>query len=110
MPQNKNAITRYIILDRLLQHKFGHTIKELTELCNDELGDKGYENVTKHCIEKDLIAMEEEPFYAEIDRLGTTPIEDKKYQDAKLYLSRKMEKIQSIMSLRLKMAQLSREI
>ena len=77
MPQNKNAITRYIILDRLLQHKFGHTIKELTELCNNELGDKGYESVTKRCIEKDLIAMEEEPFYAEIVRTGKTPIEDK---------------------------------
>lgn len=77
MPQNKNAITRYIILDRLLQHKFGHTIKELTELCNNELGDKGYKSVTKRCIEKDLIAMEEEPFYAEIVRTGKTPIEDK---------------------------------
>lgn len=70
MPQNKNAITRYIILDRLLQHKFGYTIKELTDLCNNELGDKGYESATKRCIDKDLIAMEEEPFYAEIDRTG----------------------------------------
>lgn len=77
MPQNKNAIARYIILDRLLQHKFGYTIKELTDLCNNELGDKGYESATKRCIEKDLIAMEEESFYAEIDRTGKILIEGK---------------------------------
>ena len=88
MPQNKNAITRYIILDRLLQHKFGHTIKELTELCNNELGDKGYESVTKRCIEKDLIAMEEEPFYAEIVRTGKTPIEDKNGKSHMVQLAR----------------------
>lgn len=88
MPQNKNAITRYIILDQLLQHKYGHTVKELTRLCNDELGYKGYEPVTKRCIEKDLLAMEGEPFYAEIDRTGSIPKEDKNGKARKVQLVR----------------------
>lgn len=71
MPQNKNAIARYIILDQLLQHKFGHTIAELTDLCNEKLEENGKEPVTKRCIEKDLLAMEGDPFYAEIDRTGS---------------------------------------
>ena len=71
MPQNKNALARYIILDQLLQHKFGHTIAELTDLCNEKLEENGKEPVTKRCIEKDLLAMEGNPFYAEIDRSGS---------------------------------------
>lgn len=77
MPQNKNAIARYIILDRLLQHKYGRTIADLKDLCNEKLEDDGKEPVTKRCIEKDLLAMEGDPFYVEIDRSGTRPIEDK---------------------------------
>ena len=77
MPQNKNAIARYIILDELLQYKYGYTIAELTERCNRKLEDNGQETVTKRCIEKDLNAIEGYPFYAEIDRSGHTPIDDK---------------------------------
>lgn len=77
MPQNKNAITRYIILDRLLQHKYGHTIAELRDLCNERLEDEGKEPVTKRCIELDLNAMEGDPFYAEIDRNGSDYKHDK---------------------------------
>ena len=77
MPQNKNAIARYIILDRLLQHKYGYTITELTERCNRKLEENGQERVTKRCIEKDLNAIEGYPFYAEVDHSGHTPVEDK---------------------------------
>lgn len=77
MPQNKNAIARYIILDRLLQHKYGYTITELTEHCNRKLEENGQERVTKRCIEKDLNAIEGYPFYAEVDHSGHTPVEDK---------------------------------
>lgn len=77
MPQNKNAIARYIILDRLLQHKYGYTITELTERCNRKLEENGQERVSKRCIEKDLNSIEGYPFYAEVDHSGHTPVEDK---------------------------------
>ena len=88
MPQNKNAIARYIILDSLLQNKYGHTIAELKDLCNMKLEENGKEPVTKRCIEKDLLAMEGDPFYAEIDRNGSTPIEDKNGKARKVQLVR----------------------
>lgn len=88
MPQNKNAIARYIILDRLLQHKYGHTIAELNDLCNEKLEENGKEPVTKRCIEKDLLAMEGDPFYAEIDRTGSIPKEDKNGKARKVQLVR----------------------
>ena len=88
MPQNKNAIARYIILDSLLQDKFGRTIAELTDLCNEKLEENGKEPVTKRCIEKDLLAMEGDPFYAEIDRSGSIPKEDKNGKARKVQLVR----------------------
>ena len=88
MPQNKNAIARYIILDELLQYKYGYTIAELTERCNRKLEDNGQETVTKRCIEKDLNAIEGYPFYAEIDRSGHTPIDDKNGKPRRVQLVR----------------------
>ena len=88
MPQNKNAIARYIILDSLLQDKFGRTIAELTDLCNERLEENGKEPVTKRCIEKDLLAMEGDPFYAEIDRTGSIPKENKNGKARKVQLVR----------------------
>lgn len=88
MPQNKNAIARYIILDELLQYKYGYTIAELTERCNRKLEDNGQETVTKRCIEKDLNAIEGYPFYAEINRSGHTPIDDKNGKPRRVQLVR----------------------
>ena len=54
MPQNKNAIARYIILDRLLQHKYGHTIAELNDLCNDKLEENGKEPEAAFVMRNDM--------------------------------------------------------
>ncbi len=88
MPQNKNAIARYIILDELLQNKYGHTISQLTGLCNDRLEKNGQETVSKRCIEKDLNAIEGYPFYAEIDRSSYTPIDYKNGKPRRVQLVR----------------------
>ena len=68
MPVNKRAITRYKQLDKLLSDKYHcYDINDLTEKCNDVLAEIG-QDVTRRCIEKDLHALEGEPFYAEIEK------------------------------------------
>lgn len=68
MPVNKRAITRYKQLDKLLSDKYHcYDINDLTEMCNDVLAEIG-QDVTRRCIEKDLHALEGEPFYAEIEK------------------------------------------
>ena len=69
MPTNKNALTRYKILDELLsdRHHF-YDIHDLTEICNEELINKGLRAVTQRCIEKDIVYMGYTPFSADIKR------------------------------------------
>ena len=57
MPANKNAIVRYRFLDELLSSRVSYyTRKELTDLVNERLG----YTVSKRCIEKDLIDIQNE--------------------------------------------------
>jgi len=61
MPSNKNAVVRYKILDELLSNKHRYyTRKELHEICNKKLVEKGYPEVTKRTIELDLHNIETE--------------------------------------------------
>ncbi|MDE6272531.1 MAG: WYL domain-containing protein [Muribaculaceae bacterium] len=69
MPLNKNAMTRYALIDRLLanRHK-AYSIQDITDRINLELGELGYCPVSKRCIEKDINYLEyDSPFDAELE-------------------------------------------
>ncbi len=75
MPTNKNAMTRYRILDRLLSDKYhNYTIDDLVDEVNIGLAelDPDTDGVGRRCIEKDLKYLEEGPFVAEIERYSAT--------------------------------------
>ncbi len=69
MPANKNAVTRYFILDKLLANRYHHySTEDLLRLVNEELVEMGQEPVSRRTIELDLHYLEwESPFMAEID-------------------------------------------
>lgn len=69
MPANKNAVTRYKVLDKLLSDKYHYyNIHELTEKINDRLEEYGYKPVSSRMIEKDIEYLSERPFCADIRR------------------------------------------
>lgn len=69
MPSNKNAVTRYKILDELLSDRHHYyDIHDLTEICNDKLYEEGFPEVSQRCIEKDINYLEYAPFSADIQR------------------------------------------
>ena len=69
MPNNKNALTRYMYLDEMLSDRnHFYDIHDLTQKCNEKLIDVGSPVVSQRCIEKDLNYLEYAPFYAEIER------------------------------------------
>jgi predicted DNA-binding transcriptional regulator YafY len=68
MPTNKNAFIRYKFLDRLLSdrlHYYDRTA--LWEKVNEMLYDAGFKEVTKRCIETDIIDLMDAPFNAPIE-------------------------------------------
>lgn len=69
MPANKNAVTRYYILDKLLANRYHHySTEDLCRLVNEELAEMGQEPVSRRTIELDLNYLEYEgPFLAEIE-------------------------------------------
>lgn len=69
MPANKNAVTRYYILDKLLANRYHHySTEDLRQLVNEELEELGQESVSRRTIELDLHYLEYEgPFLAEIE-------------------------------------------
>lgn len=72
MPANKNAETRYKILDKLLARRYGnYTTKDLCELVNEELlefyGKEKYKPVSLRSIQGDLYYLEHGPFQADIE-------------------------------------------
>ena len=75
MPTNKNAVIRYRYLDELLSdtHHY-YDIHDLTEKVNDHLRDDKKPTVTERCIQKDLQALEYDPYYVDLDR---TPVNGK---------------------------------
>lgn len=69
MPSNKNALIRYKFLDEMLSDRYHYyDINDLTEKCNEMLIDAGFREVTRRCIEKDIVYLTEAPFRAPIKR------------------------------------------
>lgn len=69
MPTNKNALIRYRFLDEMLSDRHHYyDINDLTEKCNDKLVEAGFSEVTRRCIEKDIVYLTESPFNAPIVR------------------------------------------
>ena len=67
MPANKNAVTRYYILDKLLANRYHHySTEDLLRLVNEELAEMNQEPVSRRTIELDLNYLQGDPFYAEI--------------------------------------------
>lgn len=55
MPSNKNAFTRYKVLDELLSNRYHkYTIDDLVDNVNNRLAELSIEPVSRRCIEKDL--------------------------------------------------------
>lgn len=72
MPTNKNAMTRYKILDDLLSNQYhNYSLDDLTEEVNRRLSelDSDTNGVVRRTIEKDIEYLEyKSPFYADIER------------------------------------------
>lgn len=70
MPKNKNAMTRYQILDELLSNRYhDYSMGDLTDEVNRRLADMEEEPVTRRCIELDIQYLEyDSPFMVEIER------------------------------------------
>lgn len=59
MPTNKNALTRIVLLDKLLSDRYhAYSIQDLTNCLEQELPQYGQESVTKRCVEKDIEYLE----------------------------------------------------
>lgn len=69
MPANKNAETRYKILDQLLARRYGHyTSEDLCRLVNEKLEELGQPAVKIRTIQGDLNYLQGEPFLADIEK------------------------------------------
>lgn len=61
MPTNKNAMTRYKILDDLLSNRYhNYSLDDLTEELNRRLNEMDIDSVTRRCVEKDIHYLEYE--------------------------------------------------
>lgn len=60
MPANKNALTRIVLLDKLLADRYhAYSIQDMTDYLIRELPDLGQESgVSKRCVEKDIKYLE----------------------------------------------------
>lgn len=60
MPANKNALTRIVLLDKLLADRYhAYSIQDMTDYLNRELPDLRQEGgVSKRCVEKDINYLE----------------------------------------------------
>lgn len=69
MPTNKNAETRYKILDCLLARHFSHyTTEDLRRMVNEELEELDQPTVSIRTIQGDLKYLQGEPFMADIEQ------------------------------------------
>lgn len=69
MPANKNAMTRYALIDKMLANRYkSYSIQDITDELADKLPEYGQPSVTKRCVEKDLNYLEfDSPFDVEIE-------------------------------------------
>lgn len=64
MPANKNAVTRYYILDELLANRYHHySTEDLCQLVNEKLEEMGRKPVGRRTIEMDLQYLENEGLF-----------------------------------------------
>lgn len=86
MPANKNAMTRYQILDSLLSDRYhSYSLDDLTEKVSDQLAhlDPNSDGVCRRTIEKDIEYLEyESPFYVELERYSASYYNKEKQKDA----------------------------
>ena len=71
MPLTKEALKRYMILDKLLSDTYhNYTLDDLTEEVSNSLSEENNasDGVVRRTIEKDLDAIQLDPFYAEIEK------------------------------------------
>lgn len=71
MPSNKNALTRIVLLDKLLSDRYhAYSIQDMTDYLERELPQYGQEGgVTKRCVEKDIEYLEYKfPILIEFER------------------------------------------
>ena len=70
MPANKNAVTRYYILDKLLANRYrNYSVADLHELVNEELHELDLEPVSIRTIQYDINYIEKPGiFFADIER------------------------------------------
>ena len=71
MPTNKNALTRIVLLDKLLSDRYhSYSIQDMTDRINEELPQYGQsDGVSKRCVEKDIEYLEfQSPFDIEFER------------------------------------------
>ncbi len=68
MPLNKNAFIRYKYLDKLLSDRHHYyDMHDLEVKVNSMLEFDGFKRVTRRCIEKDVEALKDAPFCADIE-------------------------------------------
>ena len=76
MPANKNAMTRYKILDELLSNRYhNYSLDDLTEEVNKRLSEMypDTDGVVRRTIEKDICYLEYEgPFLVDIERYSVS--------------------------------------
>lgn len=86
MPSNKNALTRIVLLDKLLaDHYHAYSIQDMTDYLERELPQYGQEGgVSKRCVEKDIEYLEYKfPILIEFERYSVdahSPSTDKVYR------------------------------
>lgn len=69
MPANKNAMTRYVLIDKMLaNHYRSYSIQDITDELAKKLPEYGQNPVTKRCVEKDIYYLRyESPFTVDIE-------------------------------------------
>jgi predicted DNA-binding transcriptional regulator YafY len=84
MPANKNAVTRYYILDKLLANRYhNYSTEDLCRLVNEELEEREL-HVSRRTIELDLHYLEyESPFVAEIEHYQIDDVSPRTFKTIK---------------------------
>lgn len=69
MPANKNAMTRYALIDNMLANRNrSYSIQDITDTLAERLPEYGQQPVSKRCVEKDLNYLQfDSPFDVEIE-------------------------------------------
>ena len=85
MPANKNAVTRYYFLDKLVANRYhNYSTEELRQLVNEKLEELGQEPVSLRTIQLDLHYLEYEgPFLADIEHYQIDEVSPRTNKTAK---------------------------